>query len=80
MAWLYQRLDSQKWWIGFRKNGRQFLQSTKTGDKKEAEKKLRDFEMLERAEQDGRLNDKFIEAITGKKQSATTLVALQRTF
>jgi integrase len=73
MAWLYQRPDSAKWWIGFRKNGRQFLQSTKTTDKKAAEAVLKRFELMEQAEAQGVLNDAFIEALTGKKESATTL-------
>jgi len=33
MAWLYRRQDSNKWWIGWRANGRQFLKSTGTEDK-----------------------------------------------
>lgn len=80
MAWLYQRPDSKRWWIGFRKNGRQFLQSTKTEDKKEAQKRLRQFELIEQAQQDGRLNDLFIEAITGKAQNATPLSAAATDF
>lgn len=73
MAWLYLRPDSARWWIGFRKNGRQFLLSTKTSDRRQAEIKLRTYETIEQAEADGRLNDAFIAAITGKAQPATTL-------
>jgi hypothetical protein len=73
MAWIYQRPDSAKWWIGFRKNGRQFLQSTKTTDRKAAEAVLKRYDLLEQAEAQGVLNDAFIEALTGKKQSATSL-------
>jgi len=73
MAWLYKRPDSERYWIGFRKNGRQFLQSTKTRDKAEAEKKLRHFEILEQLAHDGKLNDVFIEALTGKRQPQITL-------
>ncbi len=80
MAWLYKRLDSEKYWIGYRKNGRQFLQSTKTTNKAEAEKKLRHFEMLEQLASDGKLNDAFIEVLTGKKQSAVTLVSASTDF
>lgn len=80
MAWLYQRPNSANWWMGFRKNGRQFLLTTKTSDRKQAEAKLRTYELLEQAEADGRLNDAFIAAITGKAQPSTTLHQAMRDF
>ena len=61
-------------------NGRQILLSTKTIDRKQAEAKLRTYEMIEQAEADGRLNDSFIAAITGKSQPATTLHGALRDF
>ena len=80
MAWLYQRSDSKRWWIGFRKNGRQFRLSTKTADRKAAEKKLREFELIEDAEKDGRLSREFISALTGRREAATTLASAVRDF
>ena len=40
MAWLYQRSDSECWWIGFRQNGRQVRVSTGQADRKAAEQEL----------------------------------------
>ncbi len=65
MAWLYKRANSANWWIGWRANGRQFLETTGETDKKKAEEKLREFEFLYRAKQDGRLTERFIESLTG---------------
>lgn len=80
MAWIYQRPDSKRWWVGFRRNGRQFLQSTGTSNKAEAEKKLRHFQTIEDLERDGRLTESFIEALTGKKQAGITLRAAATDF
>jgi hypothetical protein len=72
MAWLYQRPDSKKWWIGWRSNGRQFLKSTGTIDRKEAEKKLREQETLAQMHSDGRLSEVFVEAVTGQQRPKVT--------
>ena len=72
MAWLYQRPDSKKWWIGFRKNGRQVLLSTKTDDRKKAEARLREFQLLEDAEKAGRLTEEFVAALTGRRDSVVS--------
>jgi integrase len=73
MAWLYQRPDSNKWWIGWRVNGKQFLKSTKETDKAKAEKQLADFEFIERAKAAGRLTDEFMEALSGRARPKITL-------
>ena len=73
MAWLYKRPDSEKWWIGWRANGRQFLKSTREREKSKAQIKLRDFEFLERARQDGKLTEQFIESLTNKPLSQLSL-------
>ena len=40
MAWLYQRPDSDRWWIGYRQNGVQVLKSTGQTDKAAAQREL----------------------------------------
>jgi len=65
MAWLYQRPDSKKYWIGWRANGRQFLRSTKTEDKKQAEEKLKEFQLIEQAKHSNKLTDDFVSSISG---------------
>lgn len=73
-AWLYRRPGSSKWWVGWRVNNRQHLQSTKTENKKDAEKKLREIEFLVEARSDSRLTEALIESLTEKKAERRTLV------
>lgn len=73
MAWLYKRPDSLHWWIGWRVNGRQFLQSTGTADRKKAEQKLCELEFIEQAKRDGRLTQSFIESMTGARVPQVSL-------
>ena len=75
MAWLYKQKGSEKWWIGWRSNGSQFRKSTKTTDKKLAEKKLREQETLAQMHSDGRLAEVFVESITGKQTAKITYKA-----
>jgi integrase len=75
MAWLYKQKGSEKWWLGWRANGRQFLKSTGTSDKAQAAKKLRELDMLLQAQIDGRLTEQFYEAITGKSLPRVTLLS-----
>ncbi len=75
MAWIYKRGDSEKWWIGYRANGRQFLKSTGETEKSKAEIKLRNFEFIERARADGKLTEQFVESLTEKPLSRLTLTA-----
>ena len=40
MPWLYKQKGSDNWWLGYRMNGKQVLESTKTSDRAKAEKIL----------------------------------------
>jgi integrase len=77
MAWLYQRPDSKKWWIGYRVNGKQILRSTKTSDRKEAERQLAKLESVAQAHAAGSLTQEFIRHLTGVESSGDTLHALR---
>jgi integrase len=74
MAWLYKRPDSAKWWIGYMANGKQFLRSTKTTDKKTAEAELARVESLFRAN-DGGMLEAVYQALSGKTVPKITLKA-----
>jgi integrase len=65
MAWLYQRSGSKFWWLGYRVNGKIHFRSTKTADRKEAEKELRKVDMLFDAHRTGTL-DEVYQALSGK--------------
>jgi integrase len=73
MAWLYQRDGSQNWWIGWRIGGKQFLKSTRTAKKAEAQKQLDQFEVLAIAKRTGGLTQDFVNALTGNAQPKVTL-------
>jgi integrase len=73
MAWLYQRPDSEKWWIGYRVNGRQVLRSTGTSDRAEAEKQLERLKAISAAHRAGNLTDEFVALLTRKTSSGDTL-------
>ncbi|MFN7141507.1 MAG: tyrosine-type recombinase/integrase [Limisphaerales bacterium] len=75
MAWLYKRPGSANWWIGWRANGKQFLKSTEETEKAKAEKKLAEFEFLEKAKRDGKLTQAFVESITARPMQHKTLKA-----
>lgn len=66
MAWLYQRAECKRWWIGYRVNGKQVLKSTRTRDKSEAEKQLAKLNLLMGAQESGVLSLDLYQTITGK--------------
>jgi len=73
MAWLYQQRGSRNWWIGYRKNGRQFLKSTGTADRSEAETHLGSLELLEKAQTVGKLTEEFYRTITASELPKVSL-------
>src|SRR4051812_39506978 len=73
MAWLYQRSGSAKWWIGWRANGKQHLQSTKTSERAEAEKHLARFESMAAAKRAKSLTRSFYDSLTGNLTPERTL-------
>jgi len=77
MAWLYQRPGSSKWWIGYRVNGRQVLRSTKTRDRKAAERQLAKLESVAQAHAAGSLTQEFVRHLTRVESSGDTLHALR---
>lgn len=70
MAWLYKR--GGKWWIGWRLNGKQFLEPTGESDKQEAVKHLARLNAVKVAQASNALSDQFYEALTGKKVERIT--------
>jgi integrase len=75
MAWLYQRPDSGRWWIGYRQNGMQVLKSTGQEDKKKAEIELAKIEAMLAAHRAGNLTLEVFHAITGRALPTMTLKA-----
>jgi integrase len=75
MAWLYKRPGSQKWWIGWRANNRQFLQSTGTTDRAEASKRLAEYEAQAAAAAANKLNAAIFASLTGQTTTRRTLQA-----
>jgi len=71
--WIYKRKDSGLWWVGYRLNGRQYLRSTKTADRKEAEKIMGTMGMMEGAKRNGSLTDEFYALLTGNTLQAVPL-------
>lgn len=72
-AWLYKRIGTQKYWLGWRANGKQFLRSTGTTDPAMAKEKLREFEFMARVKRDGKLTEEFYSSLTGKSAPSVTL-------
>jgi integrase len=75
MAWLYQRGDSKRWWIGFRSNGTQVLQSTGTEYKAQAQKQLEQVELMLGHQRNGGLTFDMFQQITGRTLPNMTLKA-----
>jgi site-specific recombinase XerC len=73
MAWLYKRDGSENWWLGYRLNGRQYLRSTKTGDRQKAEQELAKLNAVDQAHKAGSLTDEFVALLTRKRSSGETL-------
>lgn len=70
MAWIYKRKN--KWWIGWRHNGQQFLKPTKQTVEAEARKQLAEIEALETAQARDALTAEFFSAVTGRKTEKVT--------
>lgn len=66
MPWLYQRKGTDNWWLGYRVNGKQVLESTGTSDKEKAEKILARMESAAQATRAGTLTEEYIRTLTGK--------------
>ncbi len=64
MAWLYKRPGSARWWIGWRANGKQFLRSTGTEDKAEAEKKRDQLALTRLLSKQDKLTQEIYESFT----------------
>ena len=73
MAWLYNQAESENWWIGYRLNGRQYLRSTKTSDRKKAEQELAKLNAVDQAHKAGSLTDEFVVLLTRKQSSGESL-------
>jgi integrase len=73
MAWLYKQAQSENWWIGYRLNGRQYLRSTKTSDRKKAEQELAKLNAIDQAHKAGSLTDEFVALLTRKQSSGESL-------
>ena len=73
MAWIYKRQGSDNWWVGWRSNGRQFLKSTRSANKAEAQKQCSEIESLHSWHAQGKLTKTFVEALTGKKAPVVSL-------
>jgi integrase len=78
MAWLYQRNGSNKWWIGYRVNGHQILRSTKTSDRKTAERQLAKLESIAQAQAAGSLTQEFVRHLTRVESSGDSLDAYRK--
>ena len=75
MAWLYQREDSGRWWIGYRQNGVQVLKSTGQSSKKEAQAELDKIEAMLAAQRAGALTIDVYQALSGRTLATKTLQA-----
>ncbi|MDR3455894.1 MAG: tyrosine-type recombinase/integrase [Verrucomicrobiae bacterium] len=75
MPWLYQRKDSDCWWIGYRMNGRQFRESTGQVEKSDAERELARVNALIAAQKANALSQELFEHLTGKALPNVTLKA-----
>jgi integrase len=78
MAWIYKQTNSKNWWIGYRLNGRQYLRSTKTSDRKKAEQELARLNAVDQAHRSGSLTDEFVALLTRKQSSGESLRAYVR--
>lgn len=75
MAWLYKR--GGKWWLGYRANGRQVLESTgfDTDNEVAAKQKLAEIESMHQAQKAGRLTERAFRELTGANLPSVTLAA-----
>jgi hypothetical protein len=73
MAWLYKQKGSNKWWIGYRVNGKQILRSTKTNDRAAAERQLAKLESISHAHAANALTQEFVRHLTRVESSGDSL-------
>jgi integrase len=78
MAWLYKR--GGIWWIGWRHEGKQYLESTELSERAEADKTLRRFEELRRQKRNGTLTAEFFELLTGKSLKRIEVAAYLKSW
>src|SRR5260370_12542207 len=75
MAWLYQRPDSGRWWIGYRQDGQQILKSTGTDNRELAQKQLEQVQLMLGAQRAGIFTLDMFHQITGRTVATVTLKA-----
>jgi integrase len=77
MAWLYQRKYARSkpahWWMGFRQNGKQVLQSTGLCDREAAQRELDKIEAMLAAHRAGVLSFKLYQEISGRTVAPATV-------
>lgn len=78
MAWLYKQSGSENWWIGYRLNGKQYLRSTGTPKKEQAEKELAKLNLLDQAHKAGSLTEEFFRMISNRQVSNDALIPYSR--
>jgi integrase len=66
MAFIYQRGDSSKWWVGWTANGRQWQRTTGLTNKADAEKIKAKYTLLEQTAKAGELTEQVIESFLMK--------------
>ena len=75
MAWLFKQKESDKWWIGYRVNGKQIRRSTKTTDHEAAQRQLEKMESIAHAHAAKSLTQEFVNHLTRVESSGDTLHA-----
>ena len=75
MAWIYKRKDSDRFWMGYRQNGAQVLESTGQTDKVEAQKVLEKIKAMLALERAQALTVDVFQQISGRKLPTATLKA-----
>jgi integrase len=73
MAWIYKRAGSKFWWIGWRAQGQQHLQSTGKTAKKEAQTVLQQYELMNQASKASALTRQFYLTLAGSAAKSTPL-------
>jgi len=70
MAWLFKFKNSKRWWIGYRVAGKLIQRSTRTADKKEAERQLAAVNALHSSSKSGLPLDELYAALKGNPAAA----------
>ncbi len=73
MPWLFKYRNSSVWWIGYRMNGRQILQSTGQRDRDDAQRELQRVNSMIAAHKAKALSQDLFENLTGKKFPKITI-------